>query len=148
MSTITAIVRIVNDHMETRLYLVCGKPYERVSPILVTLTSHSDSNYERSNISFKENKPDGVDPNSHLSVKLTAMRVTVNEVSSHLCKILTLIIVETYFQTGRRRYCIVRGPIVACYTSAKPPETPKSVCKHPKTHSFSARRTSRNGLYN
>ena len=34
-----------------------------MSPILVTLTSHSDSNFERSNFSFKENKPDGVDPN-------------------------------------------------------------------------------------
>ena len=36
---------------------------------------------------------------SHLSVSLTAMRMTINEVSSHLCKILTLIIVETYLQT-------------------------------------------------
>ena len=29
------------------------------------LTSHSDSNFERSNISFKENTQDGVDPNSN-----------------------------------------------------------------------------------
>ena len=36
-----------------------------MSPILVTLASQSDSNFERSNISFKENKPDGVDPNSN-----------------------------------------------------------------------------------
>ena len=36
----------------------------KMSPILVTLTSRSDSNFERSNISFKENKRDGVDPNS------------------------------------------------------------------------------------
>ena len=28
-------------------------------------TSYSDSDFERSNISFKENKPDGVDPNSN-----------------------------------------------------------------------------------
>ena len=35
-----------------------------MSPILVTLTSRSDSNFERSNISLKENKRDGVDPNS------------------------------------------------------------------------------------
>ena len=35
---------------------------------------------------------------SHLSVKLTAIRVTVNEVSSHLCKVLTLIIVRAYLQ--------------------------------------------------
>ena len=41
---------------------VCGKPsIGKVSPILVTLTSHSDSNFEPSNISFKENKWDGVD---------------------------------------------------------------------------------------
>ena len=44
---------------------VCGRPQERVSPILVTLTSCSDSNFERSNISFKENKPDGVDLSSN-----------------------------------------------------------------------------------
>ena len=36
-----------------------------MSPILVTLTPYSDSNFEGSNISFKENKPDGVDPNSN-----------------------------------------------------------------------------------
>ena len=46
-------------------YTVRGKPLERVSPILVTLTSHSDSNFERSNISPKENKQDGVDLNSN-----------------------------------------------------------------------------------
>ena len=47
------------------LQAVCGKPWERMSPILVKLTSYSDSNFERSNISFKENKPDGVDSNSN-----------------------------------------------------------------------------------
>ena len=36
---------------------------------------------------------------SHLSLRLTVMCVTVNEVSSHLCKILILIIVKTYLQT-------------------------------------------------
>ena len=35
-----------------------------MSPILVTLTSSSAYNFERSNISLKENIPDGVDPNS------------------------------------------------------------------------------------
>ena len=54
------------------------------------------------------------------------MRVTLNEVSSHLCKILTLIIVKTYLQTGRRRYRIARRTVVTCYNSAKPPETSKS----------------------
>ena len=34
-----------------------------MSPILVPLTSRSDSDFDRSNISFKENKPDGVDLN-------------------------------------------------------------------------------------
>ena len=47
------------------IHTVCGKPWERVSPILVTLTSRGDSNFERSNISLKENKPDGVDSNSN-----------------------------------------------------------------------------------
>ena len=45
-------------------YAVCGKPRERVSPILVALTSSSDSNFERSNISLNENKRDGIDLNS------------------------------------------------------------------------------------
>ena len=35
-----------------------------MSPILVTLTSRSDSDFERSNVSLKEKKPDGVNPNS------------------------------------------------------------------------------------
>ena len=35
-----------------------------MSPILVTLTSRSDSNLERSNISLKENRPDCVALNS------------------------------------------------------------------------------------
>ena len=36
-----------------------------VSPIPVTLTSRSDSNFESLNVSLKENKPDGVNPNSN-----------------------------------------------------------------------------------
>ena len=44
---------------------VCGKPQGRVLPILITLTSQNDSDFERSNISFKENKPDGIDLNSN-----------------------------------------------------------------------------------
>ena len=47
----------------------------------------------------------GVKATSHSSVRLTAMmRVTVNEVSSHSCKILTPVIVKTYLQAGRRHY--------------------------------------------
>ena len=47
----------------------CGKlnsnnnKQERVSPIVLTLTSRSDSNFERSNICLKENKRDGLDQN-------------------------------------------------------------------------------------
>ena len=37
---------------------------------------------------------------SHLSVRATAMRLTVTEVSPHLCKILTLVMLKTYLQTG------------------------------------------------
>ena len=76
------------------------------------------------------------------------MRVTVKEVSSHLCKIVTLIIVKTYLQKGRRRYRLARRLVVTCYNSAKPPETSKSVRKRPKRHSFSAGRTNKNGLCN
>ena len=36
-----------------------------MSLILVTLTSRSDSDFERSNVSLKENKPGGVNPNSN-----------------------------------------------------------------------------------
>ena len=84
---------------------------------------------------------------SYLSVRLTAIRVAVNEVSSHLCKTLTLIMLKTYLQTRRRRYSIAQRPVVTCYNSAKPPETSKNFRKRPKMHSFSTGRTSRNGLY-
>ena len=36
----------------------------KVSPILVTLTSRSDSDFKRSNISFNENKLDDIDLSS------------------------------------------------------------------------------------
>ena len=41
------------------------KTVGKVSPILVTVTSRSDSDFERSNVSLKDNKPDGVNPNSN-----------------------------------------------------------------------------------
>ena len=41
------------------------KTVGKVSPILVTLASRSDSDFESSSVSFKENKPDGVNPNSN-----------------------------------------------------------------------------------
>ena len=69
---------------------------------------------------------------SHLSVKLTvrltAMRVTINEVSSHLCNILTLIMVKTYLQKGWRRYHIARHPVpvATCYSSAYLRKLPKA----------------------
>ena len=37
----------------------------KVSPILVTPTSRSDSDFERSNVSLKENKHGGVNPDSN-----------------------------------------------------------------------------------
>ena len=46
-------------------YLSLRKTVGNVSPILVALTSCNDSNFERSNISLKETKPDGVDSNSN-----------------------------------------------------------------------------------
>ena len=48
-----------------RFYSVYKKLSEKVSPILITLTLRSDSGFERSNVSLKENKPDGVNPNSN-----------------------------------------------------------------------------------
>ena len=36
-----------------------------MSLILVTLTARSDSDFERSNVNLKENKHDGVNPNSN-----------------------------------------------------------------------------------
>ena len=39
------------------------KTVGKVSPILITLTSFSDSDFESSNVSLKENKPDIVNPN-------------------------------------------------------------------------------------
>ena len=70
------------------------------------------------------------------------MRVTVNEVSSHFCNILTQIMVRTYLETRQRLHCITRRPVVTCYNSAEPPETSKCVHKRPKTHSFSGGRAS------
>ena len=42
-----------------------AKTVGKVSPILVTLTSRNNSNFESSSVSLKENKPDGVNPNSN-----------------------------------------------------------------------------------
>ena len=41
------------------------KTVGKVSPILVTLTSRNDSEFESSNVSLQENKLDGVKPNSN-----------------------------------------------------------------------------------
>ena len=41
------------------------KTVGKAPPILVTLTSRSDSDVKSSNVSLKENKPDGVNPNSN-----------------------------------------------------------------------------------
>ena len=47
-----------------RLYSL-RKTVGKVSLILVTLTSRNDSDFESSNVSLKENKPDVVNPNSN-----------------------------------------------------------------------------------
>ena len=59
-------------NMSTRNQVFCcsfhcslRKTVGKVSPILVTLTSRSDSNFESSNVNLKEAKPDGVIPNSN-----------------------------------------------------------------------------------
>ena len=46
-------------------FISLGTTVGKVSPILVTLTSGSDFDFERSNVSLKKNKPDGVNPNSN-----------------------------------------------------------------------------------
>ena len=48
-------------------YTECSlrKTVRKVSPILVTVTSRNDSDFESSNVSLKESKPDGVNPNSN-----------------------------------------------------------------------------------
>ena len=66
-------------------------------PILVTLTSRSDSNFERSNISLKENKWDGVDPNYN------GLKFCVRKIKG---KILRVSADCTIIKTGRKLCCI------------------------------------------
>ena len=56
------VLRQVSKHS---LRKTVEKALEKASPILVTLTSRSNSDVESSNVSLKENKPDGVNPNSN-----------------------------------------------------------------------------------
>ena len=49
----------------TRRQLSLRKTIVKVSPILVTLMSCNDFDFESSNVSLKENKPNGVNPNSN-----------------------------------------------------------------------------------
>ena len=63
-----AVVQIASKLIETGLkssvfLYSLRKTVGKVSPTLVTLTSRSDSDFERSNVSLKENKPDGANPN-------------------------------------------------------------------------------------
>ena len=51
--------------LATYLYHSLRKTVEKASPILVTLTSPSNSDVKSSNVSLKENKSDGVNPNSN-----------------------------------------------------------------------------------
>ena len=52
---------LVTDNPQLSLRKIVGE----VSLILVTLTSSSDSDFETSNVSLKEYKHDGVNPNSN-----------------------------------------------------------------------------------
>ena len=53
-----------HENSHTTFYSL-RKTVGKVSPILVTLTSPNDSDFESSNVTLKENKPDGVNPNSN-----------------------------------------------------------------------------------
>ena len=57
------------------------------------------------------------------------MRVTVNEVSSYLCEMLTLIILKTYLQTGRRCYRITQRPVTTRRNLLKLPKMSLNVQK-------------------
>ena len=54
-----------NSKYISKIFILAFCQKKIVSPILVTLTSRSDSDFERSNFSLKENKPDRVNPNSN-----------------------------------------------------------------------------------
>ena len=54
-----------HDSLPIVLSLSLRKTVGKVSPTQVTLTSRNDSDFESSNVSLKENKPDGVNPNSN-----------------------------------------------------------------------------------
>ena len=83
-----------------------------MSPIMVTLTSHNDSNFERWNISFKENKPDGVDPKSNgfyyyvRKKEGTALRFSADCITekNFFCPAVTL--------SANDRYLRRRGPLL------------------------------------
>ena len=68
---------------------------------MIFLQTDSSISHENSQFSAEKDTKVSIRATSHLSMRLTAMHVTVNEVSSHSCKILTLIVVKTYLQTGR-----------------------------------------------
>ena len=71
------LLRVLSDTLEqtnlngeTTMYCLLPvfslrKTVGKVSAILVTLTSRSDSDFESLNVSLKENKPVGVNPNSN-----------------------------------------------------------------------------------
>ena len=76
----------------------------RVSPILVTLTSRSDSNFERSNISLKENRWDGVDSNSNGFDHCVRKKEGKIPWFSAYCKVASIIqvIIHTHFNMSMR----------------------------------------------
>ena len=48
-------------HAEKKNYSACQKPQKSVTSIPVAVTSHCDSHFKHSNISFHENKQKDVD---------------------------------------------------------------------------------------
>ena len=64
-NTVTTSQSVPKESRVLISYISLQKTLGKVSPILVALTSRSDSNFESSNVSLKEAKPDGVIPNSN-----------------------------------------------------------------------------------
>ena len=67
------LVQTLLDHLKVLWHYSLSKTVGKVSPILVKLTSRSDSDFESSNVSLKENKPDGV--NRTLTISTTTFEI-------------------------------------------------------------------------
>ena len=65
-TAIEMLVKGVHASSKGKVHDSLRKTVGKMLPILVTLASRSDSDFESSNVSLKENKPDGVNPNFSL----------------------------------------------------------------------------------